>query len=67
MPLITFESGELTEDVKKELMKKLSKVSSQITGIPEESFWVFIREMSDDHIMVGGKVLSDLKKEREND
>lgn len=67
MPLITFEAGELPEDVKKELMEKLTRVSAEVTGIPESSFWVFIREMPGENIMVGGKTLKEIRKELEGD
>ena len=41
MPLITFESGKLPEEVKEKLNQKLTKLAAEITGIPESSFWVF--------------------------
>ena len=47
MPLITFESGELSKEVKKELSQKLTNLASDITGIPKSSFWVFIKEWPD--------------------
>jgi 4-oxalocrotonate tautomerase len=65
MPLITVEAGKLADDVRIELMKKLSEVSSEITGIPEDSFWVFVKELDADSTMIGGKTLAEVVKERE--
>ena len=38
MPLITFEAGKLTEEIKLELIAKLTNISSEITGIPKGNF-----------------------------
>ena len=66
MPYISFESGKLEQDVKEKLIQKLTEVSVEITGIPKELFLVSIRELPDDNISVGGKTVTVLKKELEN-
>ncbi len=63
MPLITFESGKLPEEVKEKLNQKLTKLAAEITGIPESSFWVFIKELPDENITIGGKSLKEIRKE----
>ena len=63
MPMINFESGQLSDEVKKELIEKLTNVSSEITNIPKELFFVLINEQSDDNIAVGGKTVKELKEE----
>lgn len=63
MPLITFEAGKLTEDIKKELIQKLTNISAEITGIPKSSFFVSIREMPDENVAIGGKTVKEIKKE----
>ncbi|MDO9045792.1 MAG: tautomerase family protein [Methanobacteriaceae archaeon] len=65
MPLITVEAGKMPDDVRIKLMKKLTEVSSEITGIPEASFWVFVKELGPDSTMIGGKTMTEMLKERE--
>ena len=62
MPLITFESGKLTDDVKFELIQKLTNISSEITGIPKESFFISIREMPDENVAIGGITVKEIKR-----
>lgn len=64
MPLITVEAGKMSDDVRIKLMKKLTEVSSEITGIPEDSFWVFVKELGPESTMIGGKTLAEVLKER---
>ena len=62
MPLITFEAGKLSGEVKQELIQKLTNISSEITGIPKESFFILIREMSDDNVAIGGITVKEIKR-----
>jgi 4-oxalocrotonate tautomerase len=62
MPLITFESGKLTDDMKAELIRRLTEVSAEITGIPAASFFISIRELPEENIAIGGKSVKDIKK-----
>lgn len=63
MPLITFESGTLSEEIKKELITKLTEVSATVTGIPKEAFFIALRELPDTNIAVGGKTVAEMKQE----
>ncbi|WP_159652490.1 tautomerase family protein [Vibrio atypicus] len=63
MPFIAFESGQLTDEVKVQLIEKLTEVSVEITGIPKELFLVSIREQPDANIAVAGKSVEQIKKE----
>lgn len=63
MPLITFESGQLSDVTKQELIKELTEVASRITKIPSTSFFVSIHELPDENIAIGGKTVAELKKE----
>ncbi len=67
MPYISFESGELDKKVKQELIKNLTEVSAEITGIPKELFFVSIKEIPDDDIAVGGKTVTEMKKQLKNE
>ena len=66
MPMITFEAGQLSEEVKAALIEKLTDVSVEVTGIPKHLFFVSIRELPDDSIAVGGKTVKTLKEELGN-
>ncbi len=66
MPFIAFESGQLSDEVKKQLIEKLTEVSVEITGIPKDLFFVAIRELPDVNIAVGGKTVKQLKRELGN-
>jgi 4-oxalocrotonate tautomerase len=61
MPLITFEAGSLTTEVKQELINKLTSISAEITGIPKESFFISIREMPDENVAIGGVSVKEIK------
>jgi len=63
MPLITFESGKLTDAIKYELIQKLTNISAEITRIPKNSFFISIREMPDENVAIGGKTVKEIKKE----
>ena len=62
MPIIKFESGKLTRKVKQNLIKKLTDISAEITGIPKELFFVSIHEIPDDDIAIGGETVTEMKK-----
>lgn len=62
MPLIVYEAGQTTPEVKAELIRQLTEVAAKVTGIPQELFFVTIREQPDDHIAVGGVTVTELKR-----
>jgi 4-oxalocrotonate tautomerase len=62
MPLITFEATDLTAQMKHDLIQKLTKISSEITGIPESAFYISIREMPVENVAVGGKTVREIKE-----
>ncbi len=65
MPLIVFEvGGEITYEQKKELVQRLTRVSAEVTGIPDEAFVIYIHELSEDNIGLGGKLLTQVIAER---
>ncbi|MCJ8351574.1 4-oxalocrotonate tautomerase DmpI [Moritella sp.] len=63
MPFIAFESGQLSPEVKEQLILRLTEVSVEVTGIPKELFLVSIREQPDENIAVGGKTVKQIKQE----
>lgn len=53
MPYITVESGELSDEQKELLIKRLTEVSSEIMKIPQEFFAVTIKELPDKNFGIG--------------
>lgn len=64
MPFISIEAGKMTKEQKKELIEKFTKTASEVLNISESAFMVMIKENDFDNIGTGGKVLSDLMKDR---
>jgi len=62
MPVIVFEAGQLKNEVKRELIRRLTEVSVEVTGIPKELYFVSIHELPDDDIAVGGVSVRELKE-----
>lgn len=62
MPIITFESGKLSDEVKSELIQNLTNISTEITGIPKGSFFVTIREVPDENVAIGDETVKEIKK-----
>lgn len=63
MPLIVYESGRMTKELKAELIQQLTATAAKVTGIPAGMFFVAIHELPDDDIAVGGVTVTDLKRQ----
>lgn len=63
MPYITVESGVLSDTQKEELMKQLTKISSEIMKIPQEFFVTTIKEVPDKNFSIGGKTIDKVRAE----
>lgn len=63
MPYITVESGALSDEQKKELIKRLTEVSSEIMKVPQEFFVTTIKEVSDKNFGIGGRTIDKVKEE----
>lgn len=48
MPYISFESGRLTAEQKRQLIERLTATASEITDIPPQFFTVTIKELPDE-------------------
>ena len=62
MPYISIESGKLLPEQKKELIKQLTATASEITNIPAQFFTVTIKELPDENFGIGGKSISEIKR-----
>ena len=61
MPVITLETSFLNTEQKKMLVSELTASAARITGIPKETFYVFLKENNADNVGVGGELLSEKK------
>jgi 4-oxalocrotonate tautomerase len=59
MPILKLETLDLTKDQKKQLVEELTETASRITGIPQEGYYVILKENHLDNVGSGGKLLSD--------
>ena len=62
MPVIQIQIGKITREQKKEIIKKITETTSEITNIPEGAFTVIIQEFEDENISIGGKDIGEIKK-----
>lgn len=63
MPLIVYEAGQMTKELKAELIQQLTVTAAKVTGIPPGMFFVSIHELPDDDIAVGGVTVTELKRQ----
>ncbi|WP_251212658.1 4-oxalocrotonate tautomerase DmpI [Adlercreutzia murintestinalis] len=63
MPHITVESGKLTEEQKRNLIERITAVSSEIMSIPPEFYSITIHEIDDASYGIGGKCIDVVKRE----
>lgn len=63
MPLITMESGQLSTEQKSELIEKITQLASEIMHIPNEFFFISVRELPDENIGISGKTIDKIKTE----
>jgi 4-oxalocrotonate tautomerase len=66
MPVIsiTLGVGQTSPEQKKQLVESFTTQAVEITRIPAQSFTILINELNPDSIGVGGRVLTDILKER---
>lgn len=64
MPYIQLEAGKIDKEKKEKLISELTRVASDILGIPEEAFIMLIKENDMDNWGRGGKMLSKVMAER---
>ncbi len=60
MPTIFFYGPELEADKKRELVKSFTQKASELTGLPEQAFVVYLRPSDRGNVAVGGKLLTDM-------
>ena len=64
MPIIKLEAAKVTPEQKEKLIADLTRVASEGLGVPEEFFYVLIKENELENWGVGGKSLPKFMAER---
>jgi 4-oxalocrotonate tautomerase len=64
MPTITIAMDQTSEDVKKQLVEKLTSEASKITNYPPEFFYVYIQEYPAGNIGAGGRRVKEIKNQK---
>lgn len=59
MPTIFFYCPQLEREQRKKIIKSFTKTASEITGIEESAFVVYIRNVDPEYAGVGGELLED--------
>lgn len=62
MPSITLELVKTSKEKKERLVKEMTRIASEVTELPPEAFFIFIKENEPENVGIGGVLLSDLKK-----
>jgi len=66
MPIITFESGQISDELQQQLIKKLTEVAVELTGTPKEYFFVTIKQHADNSMAIGGETVAQIKNKLKN-
>ena len=64
MPVITIESGKLSNEQKQRVITEISDKMTEITHIPKNYMTVIIHENEDMNMGVGGESVSEIKARR---
>ena len=62
MPLISVEATHMSKEGKEKLCRRLTRDASEIMGIPEATFMMFVKEYPTDSIATGGVTLENKSK-----
>lgn len=59
MPVITLDIIPLSKQQKQQIAKEFTEIASNVTGLPKEAFYVYIKEIDAESVAVGGTLVSD--------
>lgn len=62
MPMITYTSGAMTPETRATLIRRLTEVAAEVTGIPTALFFVALHVLPDDDVAVGGETVTELRR-----
>lgn len=64
MPQIFFYGPKLDREQSREMIRSFTDTASKVTGRPESSFVVYLRETTPENVGVGGELLADKQKQK---
>ena len=62
MPSITMELVKMSKEKKARLVEELTEATANITGLPKQTIYVFIKDDEPENVGVVGVLLPDMKK-----
>ena len=66
MPTIFFYGPKLDKEKRKEIIKSFTETASRLTGIEKSAFVVYLRESTPQDVGVGGELLEDVIRTRQD-
>jgi len=64
MPVINIGMHKVSDQVKADLIRRVTDVSVEVTGVPADRFTILINELEDTNIGCAGKTLKEIKASR---
>jgi phenylpyruvate tautomerase PptA (4-oxalocrotonate tautomerase family) len=65
MPTIFFYGPRLDKDKSRDMIQSFTETASRLTGIERSAFVIYLRESGPENVGVGGELLEDRLKSRE--
>ncbi len=62
LPTIFFYGPDLEKEKRRELIRRFTQAASELTGIDQSAFVVYLRPSDRDRVGVGGQLLEDVMK-----
>ncbi|MCT4588775.1 MAG: 4-oxalocrotonate tautomerase family protein [Carboxylicivirga sp.] len=63
MPIVNFKGAGLNAEQKRDLIRRFTQITREVTQAPDQFITVIIEEYSDDNMGVGGKSVTEIKEE----
>lgn len=64
MPIINVKTTPLTKEQKSEMIRRMTQVTSEVTGAPEEVHMVLIEELPYDAVGMGAKSVEEMREQK---
>lgn len=64
MPIINVKTTPLTKEQKSEMIRRMTQVTSEVTGAPEEVHMVLIEELPYDAVGMGTKSVAEMREQK---
>lgn len=64
MPVITIAMHPVSNEVKRNLIKTLTRTAAEVTTLPEAAFIILVNELAEEAIGCGGQTLKELRAQQ---